>query len=356
MPITIRPFEPGDVPRVAELRRRVFRRSRRTGPGELERYFHVTFFENPWRDPDLPGWVGDEDGAVVGFVGVIPRPLARGGEALKGAVVSQFFVAPERRGFVGVRLLQRVMAGPQDLLYHDVVTADVARLWELVGGSVAHACGFAWTRPLRPARHAAAKLGSAPLVRGARLAARPLLEAIDSLAARTAPRAGPPCTAEPLADLTLIVDALPELAPPRAIRPVYDADRLEWLLARAGERWSGRRIERQVVRAEGGAVAGWFLYLSAGGGTADLLQAHAAPGRHADVLRHLFRHAHRAGAIAVRGRLDAAFLDDLHAAGVSWERASPGILFHARDPGLLAAALRGDALLSGLDGGWWLDF
>ncbi|HEX8694366.1 MAG TPA: GNAT family N-acetyltransferase [Longimicrobium sp.] len=356
MPITLRPFGPGDVPCVAELRRRVFRRGRRTGPGELERYLQEIFFENPWRDPGLPGWVADEDGAVVGFVGVIPRPLARGGEALRGAVVSQFFVAPERRGFVGVRLLQKVMAGAQDLLYHDVVSPDVARLWELVGGSVAHACGFAWTRPLRPARHAAARLGSAPLVRGARLMARPLLGVIDALAAPAVLRAEPPCTAEPLADLRLIVDALPELVSPRAIRPVYDADRLKWLLARAEERWSGRRIERQVVRAEDGAPAGWFLYLTAGGGTADLLQAHAAPGRHADVLRHLFRHAHRTGAIAVRGRLDPAFQDDLHAAGVSWERASPGILVHARDPDLLAAVLRGDALLSGLDGGWWLDF
>ncbi|HEX8694365.1 MAG TPA: GNAT family N-acetyltransferase [Longimicrobium sp.] len=356
MPLAVRPFEPGDVSRVAELRRRVFRHSRRTGPGELERYFHEIFFDNPWRDPALPSWAADEDGAVTGFLGVVPLPLVRQGEALRGAVATQVMVAPERRGVVGAHLLAAAFAGGHDLLFSDVATVPLRKAWVRAGGSVALQYGFSWTRTLRPARHAASRLGSAPVVRGARLVARPLFGVIDTVAVPAAVRRAPPCTLEPLADLAVIADTLPELAPPRAVRPAYDPPRLEWLLAHAEKRWSGHRIERQVVRADGGAVAGWFLYLDARGGTAQVLQAHAAPGRHGDVLRQLFRHAHRAGAMAVRGRLDPPFLDELQAAGCRWEHTPPGMLVHARDPGLLASVLRGDALLSGLDGEWWLDF
>lgn len=356
MPTAVRPFEPEDIPRVAELRRRVFRHSRRTGPGELERYFHQIYFGLPWHDPALPSWVADEDGAVTGFLGIVPLPLVHCGRSLRGAVATQVMVASERRGVVGRPLLERAFAGGHDLLFADVPTVALRKAWQRAGGSAALFYGFSWTRPLRPARHAASLLGSATLVRGARLMARPLLGVIDSVAVPAGVRQPPACTLEPLTDLSVIVDTLPRLAPPGAIRPAYDLPRLEWLLAHAEAHWSDHRIERQVVRAEDGSVAGWFLFLDGGGGTAQVLQAHAAPGRHGDVLRHLFRRAHRAGAMAVRGRLDPAFLDELQTAGCRWERTWPGMLFHAHDPELLAAALRGDALLSGLDGEWWVDF
>ena len=356
MPTTIRPFEPGDAPAVAALRRRVFRHSRRTGPGELERYLREVFFESPYLDPELPSWVADDGGTVVGFIGIVPRPLARGGRALRGAVASQVMVAPERRGVTGVQLLRRAFSGAHDLLYTDIATPPLRKLWERVGGSTAHHYAFQWTRPLRPARDAAARLGSAPVVRGARLVGRPLLAVIDSVAGAVAMRRAPARAAVPLADPAVIADTLPRIAPRDAVRPAYRAPELAWLLERAAERWSGHRLEKAVVRDPGGAVAGWFVYLDGGGGTAELLQLHAAPGRHGDVLRHLFRHAWERGAMAVRGRHDPAFADDLHAAGVRWRRASPGMLLHARDDAVLAAVLRGDALLSGLDGEWWLDF
>ena len=356
MPLIVRPFEPDDVPQVAALRRRVFEHGRRTGPGELERYFHEIFFESPWRDPELPSWVADDGGQIVGFIGVIPRPLASRGQALRGAVASQIMVAPERRGIAGVQILKRVFAGAQDVLYTDVANVGARRLWERVGGSTAALYSFAWTRPLRPARHAASRLGSAPAARGARLFAGPLFGVIDSVATAAALRKPAACTAEPLDDLSVIADTLPKLAPARAIHPSYDARSLAWLFERAAERWSDHRVERVLVRAEDGAVAGWFVYLHAGEGTAQVLQIHAAPGRHADVLRQLFRHATRAGAMAVRGRYEPAFDDALRAAGCLWERQGQGMIVHARDAALLATVLRGDALLSGLDGEWWLDF
>ena len=187
----IRPFTPDDIPAVAELRGRVFRQARRSG-AELQAYLRRVFFESPWHDPGLPARVADDGGTITGFVGVVPRPLIREGERLRGAVATQIMVAPESRGITGIRLMQGAFAGPQDVLFTDVVTPVARRVWERSGGSTALLHGFHWTRTLRPARHAAAGLGQARLARGTRFLAGPRFRIADSVAApqavRTAPR------------------------------------------------------------------------------------------------------------------------------------------------------------------------
>jgi hypothetical protein len=355
MPLTIRPFAPDDIPPVAALRGRVFRHARRSG-AELEAYLRRVFFESPWHDPELTGWVAEEEGAVTGFVGVVPRPLAWNGERLRGAVATQIMVAPEKRGITGLRLMQGAFAGAQDVLFADVVNPAARGVWERSGGSTALLYGFQWIRPLRPARHAAAALGQAPLARGTRFVAGPLFRIADRVAAPAAVRAAPALAAEPMTDLSPMVDLPPRTAPRGAVLPVYTREALEWLMERARERWRDERVEAVLARRPGGDPAGWFLYLNGGAGTAQVLQLCALPAARADVLRQLFRHAWRNGAAAVRGRADALWMDEVSAAGCRWERLGAGMIVHTRRPEVLAAFLRGDALLGGLDGEWWMDF
>ena len=351
----IRPFTPDDVPAVASLRRRVFQHGRRWG-AELEAYLRQLFFASPWTDPALPSQVVVEAGSIRGFVGIVPRPFTCGGERLRGAVATQLMVAPECGGLAALRLVQAAFAGPQDILFSDVVTTPVRRLWERAGGSTAGLYGFRWTRTLRPARHAAARLGQAAPARGARFAAGPFLRAVDSVAAPAAVRAAPSVQAEAMGDPGVIAALLPRTASPRAVLPAYDGDSLAWLLERARERWVDERVEAVCVRAAGGERMGWFLYLDGGGGTAQVLQMAALPTHRAAVLRQLLRHAWQGGAAAVRGRADPPWMDELSAAGCRWDRAGEGVIVHARRPELLAALLRGDAVLGGLDGEWWMDF
>jgi predicted N-acetyltransferase YhbS len=351
----IRPFTPDDVPAVAELRGRVFRHARRSG-AELEAYLRRVFFKSPWHDPELPALVADERGTIAGFVGVVPRPFVRGRERLRGAVATQFMVAPESRGLTGLRLMQGAFGGAQDLLFADVVNPGARLVWERSGGSTALMYGFQWIRTLRPARHAAAGLGQAPLARGTRFLAGPLFRMADSVVAPQAVRAAPAFAVEPMADLGVIPALLPRTAPGGAILPAYDPEALAWLMERARERWRDERVEAVVVRGPDGEPAGWFVYLDGGAGTAQVLQLAALPAHRGAVLRQLFRHAWQAGAAAVRGRADPLWMDEVGAAGCRWERQGEGLIVHARRPELLAAFLRGDAVLGGLDGEWWLDF
>lgn len=354
MPL-VRPFTPADVPAVAALRGRVFRHARRSG-AELEAYLRLVFFENPWRDPEVPALVAEEDGAVTAFIGIVPRPLAWNGARLRGAVATQIMVTPEKRGITGLRLMRAAFAGAQDVLFADVVNAAARAVWEASGGSSAPLYGFQWVRTLRPARHAAAGLGQAPLARGTRFLAGPLLRIADTLAAPAAVRTAPALQTEPMDDLVPMAELLARTAPRTAILAVYDAQALAWLLERARERWRDERVEAVLVRGAGGDAAGGFIYLDGGAGTAQVLHLCARPAARADVLRQLFRHAWRAGAAAVRGRADPPWMDAVTAAGCRWQRLGEGMIVHARRSELLAAFLRGDALLGGLDGEWWMDF
>ena len=350
----LRPFAPDDVPTVAALRTRMFPRNRRAGEA-LEAYVRLVFFENPWADPDLPAWVAEEGGRITGFLGVIPRPFTVGGGALRGAVLSQFMVAPGASALTASSLLKRAMAGPQDFLYADVPNARARRAWERAGGSTALTYGFGWTRTLRPVRSAAAGLGQAPAARAARFAAGPLFRIADAVAARATVRAAP-ADAPASFDVREIPALQRRTFGARALVPAYTPASLDWLLARARERWDGEQVRALRVAGADGGTDGWFVYLDGGGGTAQVLQVAAVPERRADVLRHLFADAHARGAMAVRGRADPLLLPELSAAGCRWHREGEGILVHAGDPSLLASLLRGDAVFSGLDGEWWLDF
>lgn len=354
MPV-IRPLAPADLPAVAALRGRVFRHARRSG-AELEAYLRLVFFENPWHDPEIPALVAEEDGALTAFIGIVPRPLAWNGARLRGAVATQVMVAPEKRGITGLRLMQAAFAGAQDVLFADVVNPAARAVWEKAGGSTALLYGFQWVHALRPARHAAAGLGQAPLARGTRFLAGPLFRIADAVAAPATLRAAPALSAEPVADLSPLAELLPRMAPRGAVLPVYDGDALAWLLERARERWRDERVRAVLVRGAGGGPVGWFVYLDGGAGTAQVLQMCALPAARGDVLRQLFRHAWRAGAAAVRGRADPPWMDAVQAAGCRWERTGEGMIVHARGPELLAAFLGGGAVLGGLDGEWWMDF
>jgi hypothetical protein len=44
------------------------------------------------------------------------------------------------------------------------------------------------------------------------------------------------------------------------------------------------------------------------------------------------------------------------ARGCGFDRKGPSVLVHSRDPDLLQRVLGGRAVLSGLDGEWWMNF
>lgn len=358
-PGRLRAFRADDIPDLVALRRRAFRFGERETPEALAAYCEAVFCRNPWLDEELPSLVfEDESGRFAGFLGVIPRRMQFNGEPIRAAVATQLMVAPESRGLAGLRLARAFIDGPQDLSFSDTANDVARRLWRSVGGSVSVLHGLSWLVPLRPARHRATSADSSPLGRVARFAARPALAAIDATLARVPGKyrqRAPAGHLEPF-DVPLVIGMLERELAGMALRPVYDAHALQWLVAMAAEKRQFGPLRAAVVRDRSGEMAGWFLYYGARGGVAQVLQVAARHSRESLVFSHLRHDAWLSGARALSGRCSVPFLSELEASGGVLRNTGPWVLYHTPRPAIALEIERGTAMLSRLEGEWWLSF
>jgi hypothetical protein len=350
----IRQFAPDDIPAIVALRRKTFRHSERPTAAELGAYFEQIFFRNPWCDEGIPSLVyTNGTGAIVGFMGVVPRPATFQNRPIRVAVGTQLMVDPAARGLVGVALVKAFLSGPQDLSLADLANDVSRRLWEALGGSVSLVQSLHWTQPLRSARfyvgRVAQRLHARPLAWGL----RPLSWAIDGLTARWAPARG--LQEAPLTP-ALMAAHLPDLLGHATLQPRYDEGSLRWLLDQLAATRKWGKLRGVAVRGPDDSLVGWYLYYANAGGVGQVVQVAARRDQGSDVLQCLFHHAWERGLVALQGRLEPGLLSALGARGARLARDGPWVLVQSRRPELLAAIHRGDTSLSRLDGEWWMCF
>ena len=134
----IRPCTPDDIPAVAGLFQRTFRNQRAAAPASLQAYLRELYFEHPWRDPDLTSRVFVANGAVAGFIGILPLRLTFRGASIRAAVAGSLMVdKPRENPLAGARLLRAYLTGPQDLSLSDSANAVSRGMWERLGGKTA---------------------------------------------------------------------------------------------------------------------------------------------------------------------------------------------------------------------------
>jgi hypothetical protein len=360
----VRPFvKETDMPQVADLHRLVFGRGQRASPGQLDphqEYLGEVFLNNPWRDDALPSLVyEDDDDRIIGFLGVMPRPMVMNGRRLRVAISSQFMVHPQRRGRVGLQLVRAFFSGAQDLSITE--GGDLLRtIWEGLGGTTLLLYSVRWTRPLRPGRYVLSFLkrhGTASMVA---LAVTPLCIAVEKTLGQLGQRPfhppAPDTAGEELTENALLA-GLTEVARCRSLRPQYDERSAQWLFTALTNKKDRGRFRKVLVRDTAGAAAGWYLYYLKPAAISEVVQVAARDGAMSTVLGHLFHDAWTQGAVAVSGQLDPGFIPAfsdgrclMHGGGGSW------ILAHSRWPELLAPIQRGDAFLTRLEGEWWVGF
>jgi hypothetical protein len=347
-----------DIPALAKLHASVFSENSDLSIAQRQSYLRQVFLEGPWHGTPLSSLVcEDEYDGVVGFLGVIPRPMALGGRSIVVAVGSQFMVAPNHRG-LGIKLLKTFLAGPQHLSLTDGPSSVLLKVWKALGGTESPLHSIHWTRPLRPTRYVwslAVERAAMPPIASV---ARPLCSALDSLITRTrrSPFRIPP--APPGDELTVdtLVDSLDEVAPRAGLRPVYERESMTWLLEMAERKTYLGDLHRVSVRNSANEVVGWYLCYLKRGGRCEVLQM---AGRHDAVelvLDHLFYHAWRRGALAVSGRLQADFFEALKAKRCIFHGGGAPLLVYSRQHDLIEAVRAGDAFLTRLDGEWWMPF
>jgi hypothetical protein len=358
----VRPFVEDDIPQVAHLHEKVIvpdARSPRSGPDPHRAYFSRVFLDNPSREAGIPSLVYEEDdGRVVGFLGVLPRRMSMNGERFYAALGSQFVIDPaSRTAIVAVQLAKSFLEGPQDVSIADEATDVHRSIWEGLGGTTALLHSIYWTRPLRPAQLALSFLRNrASLVPLAMIADGPS-RIVDALATRL-PRShlfqAPPRVFDDDLHCETFLARLPELGA-ASLRVEYDEGTFRWLLELAADRKRDGTLQKAVIRNDE-AIVGWYLYHLDSTGVADVLQIAATPSSIHEVLDHLFYQAWRQGATAVTGRLEPRFLQAFSEKYCLLHRRGPWVLVDAKKPEVLRAFQSGDTFFSRFDGEWCLGF
>ena len=154
--------------------------------------------------------------------------------------------------------------------------------------------------------------------------------------------------------LTFLAPSARPLAPQvTALPPLAAYHDLRWLFAELPQSRSWGTPQRRLVRDGDGRVLGWYVYYLLRGEACQVMQI-AARSRHAGtVLDNLLAHAARGGGGALHGRVEAHILAALAPRGAVF-RFSPRSLVHSTNTDLLGALTSGQALLTQLDGQWWM--
>ena len=358
----IRKFEEAHIPEVAALELKIIHRRRGTAGPALEEYFAEVFFRNPWRDCGLPSFVYLHRGRVVGFLGVVPRPMEFNGRKILVGVASQLMADSEAyRGFAGFALIKRFFEGPQELSLTDGGTEAACTIWTAAGAKVARLYSLEWLRVLRPARYLQGRLRQHPkaALRAMACWMFPGCWLADAALSKLPMHAlSPPVTelrGEPVGAEELL-RCVQGIGWRDALKPSYEPASFRWLLGEAAAAHSRGVLRTVVVRDPSGTPAGWYVYYAKPGGVFIVLQIGAAARRMDKVLLALWRDAWEQGAVAVRGQVMPRHLLEFCIRHCTFHYVGNSVLVHSRDPQLMACVLQGEAALTRLDGEWWMRF
>ena len=356
----VREYRLADTGDVAQLWAQEFHKRPSVPGAVVTRYFEEMFFSNPWYTEDMPSFVyEDTNGSVIGFLGVIPRPMKFLGKRVQAAVATQLMLDSSKpRGFAALELLRKFFSGPQDLSFSDGTSDLARRVWVAAGGSIAMLYSSVWTRILRPTEYLMSWCENRKHLQPFGRIAKPICWALDAAAIRMTD--GPYWLPEPEdTEETPSEDELlgcsQRFSNNMALQPDYNPEAFRWLLKQASEQTTHGDLRKGIVRGAKGEIIGWYLYYVKPGGVAQVLQFGGKTQSIAQVLSQLFYKAWRQGAVAVSGQMEPQFALELsrNRCRFSW----PGsVVVHSPNRAILDSICRGDAALTRVDGEWWMRF
>jgi len=325
-------------------------------------FFERTLFDHPWADAEIPSLVYEESGEILGFLGSNVRRMRFDGRAIRMACSAHQLTHPRVRNKApGALLMRRYLAGPQDLTITDGANEIVRRMWEGSGGRTVHVSCMTFLRVLRPFGLATHRMLS-PRAAPAERAMAPVAQLLDVAATRVLDRGRTENGAgSEVLTPSAVLEQLPEMAEGLRLVPDYDIEYLTWLFAELGrvgdERVFMNRVPRGPLMAElvtrHRKVIGWYVTQLRRGGLCRVLQLTARPRSAGAVVDRLVLRANEAGAVGIYGRLEPRLVGPLSERRTLLRFSRGWLLAHGRDDEIVDSILRGEALLTRLDGEWW---
>lgn len=356
---SVRALERGDLAAVANLLVGAFKSSERLASQALVDYLGELFLDFPDRDPEINSLVHlDGDNRITGFIGAISQTMAYRGRTLRMAIANSFAVDKRSRDpMAAAHLLRGFLRGPQDLSLSDRANDTSLAMWRTLRGPTLPYYSLDWLRLLRPAGFATARLAERNRFVGV---LNPVAAGVDQLLGRAGsasrwvvppPKIPAGLHVEDVDDEALL-DVVPDLVADVALHPVWTNAALRQVLRHAAQKSMLGPLVRQVVKNRGGTIVGAYLYHVRPHGIAQTLHVLPARNQAGAVLDCLLADADARGAVAVRGRAQPGLIEPLMDRKATF--ASPQrCLVSSKDPEILSAFDKGDAVVTGLVGEYW---
>jgi hypothetical protein len=345
-----------EIPEVAALYREVDDSDWRIPASELLGFFRRIMLDDPWADPEIPTLVHVENsGEITGFIVSHVRRMQFDDTTIRLGSGGPLIAHPKvRNRAVGPRLWRQYLAGPQELTVADGASDEMREIFELIGGQMLHPSSMAWARVFRPFSFVGSRVLHADPRRKA-LGSR-VWPGLDLVTAKTVnyfrPPAGLRTSIEPLTP-KLVLEHMPVMTRSLRLFPAYDETFLNWLFSELHDNRTWGEPVRRLVRDENGHALGWYVYFLLPGEGCQVIHVAARDRRAGDVLDAVFADVVEHGGAGVQGRVEPRLLAALAHRGCLF-RYSARSLVHSRDPELLAVLAAGQALLTRLEGDWWM--
>jgi len=358
----IRPFTAADVEAVASLYEREMRSGSGTPAPGLREYLTQVFLDEEGLAGGLRSLVYAQDGEVRAFLGIQGRRFLLDGRPVVLGYCGPLVTAPGSHALAAF-LMKAFLDGPQEISLTDGATSSAVRLWTRARGAPHHLTMVRWTRLFRPWAFTSNYLSRRPrlgrLWRPIEWLGRPLAALADRATRaltgglfRSAPAT---LRAEPLTPAGMRL-GLAALSRQYRLRRDYDEAFLAHLFDEMRRLEERGTLRAHLLRNDAGDIAGWYVYYHNRGGISRVVEIAARPQTVRDVILHLFADADAGGATALQGRLEPALAEPLSHLRTSLQYAPSAALVHSRDPEFFGILCRGEALLTRLDGEWWLGF
>lgn len=332
----------------------------------LREWFERMLFSSPFVDPDIPSLVVESGGEVVAALGSHPRPFRVGDREGVVACSGPMVTAPDARKFApGAFLARRYLDGPQDLTITDGATEEVRALWERLHGQPAYVRCMEWHRPIRPGSMVASLVSGrrhsrepGPIISGMGRAADRVARALPDppfmRSARSASDFGDRAKGtHPLTGKGLI-ELLGEIGPRSRLHARYDDPaQADWLLQQVRLAPRGD-VRARLVRNRDGRALGAFVYYLQERAVSPVVAVLAPDEAIAGViLGAMFEDAEAGGAASLRGRVEPQIMAPLAQFGCPIRYIGQSLI-HASDPATMALTNAPDAIMTRLDGEWWM--
>lgn len=300
----VRAMERSDLPAIADLFTRTFRKNNHATDSQLAGYLETVFFSSPLYTPDVGSLVHlNETSAIDSAILAMPVEFIVHGRPVTARVLCAFMAEGKSGAAGAARLARMLRAARQDFCFTDNASPVSADHWVAGGGLVLPVQSLEWHRTFRPA---AAALDMAR--RRVKLLAKLPLQGLARIADRFVRRSRTSFAAAPQDGVTSTPISLPQLMEQAqlmmerfSVHPVFSKPEFDWLVAAAKLNTALGELQCRSIADAQGKTIGCYLYFGADGRNAVVMNVFCHERQEALVVAQIFADLDNLGYASAQG-------------------------------------------------------